>query len=341
MDIAYFGYLPNTDNVIGGGEVKTRSVLKALRMFGNVDKIQEYDTSDWKKHKLCLLTKLLYNAIKGNIIVFVSATNSFQRLIPILKVIHKVNEVEVHFIPVGNCMPQNFDTEKKKKEIGFVKGIYCQTETMKAALDDIGLSNTFVMHNFKFVESYCQHYTAKSPLRFVYFSRISEEKGIFECIDAIKKANVISQTCTLDIYGKIDPEIEEKFMRAIADSSDIKYEGNAAPDKSSYIIKDYYMVIFPTKYEGEGFPGVVIDSLAAGVPILTSRFGGFSDILKDGVDSLSFEFQNYDEMRDKLLFAIQNPEFVNKMRKMAHDNYKRYTPENEIRVLLSNIASGR
>lgn len=175
------------------------------------------------------------------------------------------------------------------------------------------------------------------PLKYVFLSRISEEKGIFECIDVIKRINRDSVKCELDIYGKIDSIIEERFFRAIDGDSSIRYKGIVQPQDAAAVLKPYYMLIFPTRYEGEGFPGAVIDAFAAGIPLLSSKFANYKDMLKDGYDSILFEFQDYGDMYRKMLFTIHNREIIERMRSNSCRNISKYEPEKEIEVIIRNM----
>ena len=50
----------------------------------------------------------------------------------------------------------------------------------------------------------------------------------------------------------------------------IKYGGLVPFDKSVEVLKNYFALLFPTYYEGEGFAGTLLDAMAAGVPVVAS-----------------------------------------------------------------------
>ncbi len=335
----YFGFMPKSEHVIGGGEVKTKTVLKALEKSNKFERIIAVDTSNWKKNIMSLAFKLLIGMIKTKYIIIVQSTSAFLSILPILNIMSKFFKNEIHFIPVGNCLISNFDKISKIKQINKIKGVYVQSESIKTKLDTIGVRSVHVMHNFKYINSYLVPYQSELPLKFVYLSRISEEKGIFECLDVFKKINHNSKRgkCVLDIYGIIDEKIAVQFEEIVNNSDIFSYRGIIKPEESSTIIRKYFMLVFPTKYDGEGFPGTVIDAFAGGVPLLVSRFSNFKDMLNDHVDCISFEFNNYEDMYDKLLYCIDHTEEINAMRIHSHHKYSRYTPEREINILLNNM----
>lgn len=111
------------------------------------------------------------------------------------------------------------------------------------------------------------------PLSLCTFSRVMKEKGIEDVVNAVKTVNEhFGRTVyTLDIYGQVDSAQTEWFneLKSIF-SSYIKY-GELVPfDKSVEVLKNYFALLFPTYYEGEGFAGTLLDVMAAGVPVIAS-----------------------------------------------------------------------
>lgn len=338
MKLAYFGYLPIEMEAMGGAEVKTKTVLKALRKESKIDKIKAFNTAGWKRHIVKLIFQLLYACFFFDSIIFVSAATTFNRILPYLLFFCKISKCEIHFIPVGDCEPKFFCTEKSKRRFSKIKGAYVQTELSYRKLKEIGFQNIYVMHNFKYVQSYSTDYDIGQGLRFVFFSRVSEVKGIFDTIRVFESLHEKGVNCFLDIYGKIDGEIEESFMRMIEkDKAFVKYKGVASPDESSSILKDYYMMVFPTKFSGEGFPGVILDAFAAGIPILSSHFRFYDDLLKDHYNSLVFDLDNFEDFEKKLIYACEHPDAICNMRSNSAAEYKKYSPEKEIGVLVDRL----
>lgn len=52
----------------------------------------------------------------------------------------------------------------------------------------------------------------------------------------------------------------------------IRYGGSVPFDKSVNVLKDYFALLFPTYYEGEGFAGTLIDAYSAGAPVIVIAF---------------------------------------------------------------------
>lgn len=337
MKIAYFGYLPIEMEAIGA-EVKTKNVLNALRKECKIDKMRAFNTAGWKRHIVRLILQLLYACFFFDSIIFVSATTTFNRILPFILFLCTISNCDIHFIPIGDCQAKFFCTEKSKRRFSKIKGAYVETELSYRKLKEIGFQNIYVMHNFKCLKAYLKDYDIGQGLRFVFFSRVTEGKGIFDAIRVFENLHDRGVNCFLDIYGKIDDEIEEAFMRMVErNKAFVKYKGVASPDESSSILKDYYMMVFPTKFFEEGFPGAILDVFAAGIPILSSHFRNYDDLLKDHYNSLVFDLNNFEDFQEKLIYACEHPNEICSMRSNSAAEYKKYSPEKEIRVLVDRL----
>ena len=75
----------------------------------------------------------------------------------------------------------------------------------------------------------------------------------------------------LDIYGPIEDGYEEELQRYV-DSSDgaVNYKGIVDYNDSVSVLNNYYMLLFPTSFYGEGFPGTLIDAFSAGLPVIAT-----------------------------------------------------------------------
>ena len=167
--------------------------------------------------------------------------------------------------------------------------------------------NCFYLENFRIIDNRPAMKTIinkDKPLKMVYVSRVSEEKGILDLMNIVNRINMQHRTqLCLDIYGEIDNQKRDinskKFFSFL--NENIKHCGVLDNKEVISAISKYDLFVFPTKYVGEGTPGVISESLIAGTPVLSSRFLQCDYILKDGFDSILFKFNDYDDLERKLI----------------------------------------
>jgi glycosyltransferase involved in cell wall biosynthesis len=109
-----------------------------------------------------------------------------------------------------------------------------------------------------------------TPLNLIFLSRLIPEKGIDEAISLVNQLNSIGKTTFLDIYGVGSDRDLENLKRKVSGNNFISYQGSVCPAQSSHVISKYHFLILPTRYYGECMPGVVVEALSSGTPVLTT-----------------------------------------------------------------------
>ncbi len=101
------------------------------------------------------------------------------------------------------------------------------------------------------------------PLKVLFLSRITPAKGVELAIEAVKRQNDRAGkiVCRLDIFGQLDPAYAEQFKKVKSTFLDtIRHLGFIDQKKFFEIVAGYDLLVFPTYYIGEGFPGVIINA---------------------------------------------------------------------------------
>lgn len=343
--------------VFDGQRIKVRTYKKCLEREGfNITFIE----LDKPAKRFFRILSEIKKGIKGcDVVVLITSDNGERVLIPYINKINKKYKKRFVFSQIGTSFlykyikpmseerknaffyNQDFTGLKPNKkticELKKIDAILAETDLINNAFAKFfGLDNCYCLTNFRDVIVDKDRKITDSNNKLIYLSRVMQRKGIFDLINAINKkpfANV-----SLDIYGSLymEPD-EEKLFYSLLDSR-IKYCGELNPDKTIQTIQKYDLLCFPTKCEGEGTPGCIVESLIAGTPVLSSDFTQSSELLKDGVDSLLYRFGDTDDLEQKLLFFVSGKCDVKTLKSNAFDSGKRFTYEynrnNFLRLIL-------
>ncbi len=252
--------------------------------------------------------------------------------------------IELYYAVVGGWLPEF--AEKDSRLTGLLKsldGIFVETRSMQTMLGKLGINNVKILPNFKRIQPLKTDelaYQTELPLKLCTFSRVMEEKGIGDAIRAVTEINteLKRNVYSLDIYGKVDSAYEEEFGRLITQSGEcVRYKGCVPPSDSTAIIKEYFMLLLPTRFKTEGFPGTAIDAFCAGVPTLVSRWDSCGDIIEDNYNGMIFDFCDIHDMKSKLIFAMDNIDVINNMKSNCIKTAQNYLPENVITKMLEEM----
>ncbi len=343
--VSVLGHFGEGLNLLNGQTVKTKIITEELQNQLGQERVMKIDTQGgWRT--LFKAPFQVFRALKNssNVLIF-PAHNGLRVYTPLLSIQkYLFKNRKLHYVVIGGWLPQFL--LKRRQLARMLKrfdGIYVETNTMKRALEEQGFSNVYVMPNCKKLKVLSKNelvYPSGEPYKLCTFSRVMKEKGIEDAIAAVEAVNEkMGRTVyTLDIYGQLDEsqtlwfdELQKVFP------SYVRYGGLVPFDKSVEVLKDYFALLFPTRFYTEGIPGTIIDAYAAGVPVISARWESFSDIVEENVTGIGYDFASAADLTKKLLYIAENTETICSMKTSCLDYSKRYFPEEAIRILTKNF----
>ncbi len=116
--------------------------------------------------------------------------------------------------------------------------------------------------------------------RFLFLGQLRREKGIAEAIAA---ARTLQGGASLTLHG---PPMRGFDIRPLLDHASCRYGGALAPDEIPSVLEAYDVLVFPSYHEGEGLPGVVVEALQLGLPVLASDWRALCELVEDGCNGL-------------------------------------------------------
>lgn len=148
-----------------------------------------------------------------------------------------------------------------------------ETQGVADELSAIGVRNIHLMPNFVdnlSVRRVTPRSLGSATLRFVFLSSVRDKKGVGTMVSAFRKAVAAGLDASLDIYGPIKVDFDCSILDGIGDREPISYRGAVPNSEVVETLAGYDCFVFPSEYEAEGFPAVLAEAMAAGLPILAS-----------------------------------------------------------------------
>jgi glycosyltransferase involved in cell wall biosynthesis len=130
----------------------------------------------------------------------------------------------------------------------------------------------------------------------VFFGQVKREKGVFDIIDALAERPALS----CDFYGPLLERDRVSFLARIAQSRNLKYRGALDPARVGDTMSTYDVLLLPTYHVGEGYPAVILEAFAAGIPVVASRWRSLPELVEDGVRGLLVPPQSPHKIREAL-----------------------------------------
>ena len=153
---------------------------------------------------------------------------------------------------------------------------------------------------------YTRCYDTLSSYNILFLGRVTEDKGIFELLEAIKTLARNDFKVRLYIIGAGDCLSKAEQWVAQNNLDDyISFEGFITDD---FIKREYYLKtdIFILPSYHEGFPRTLYEAMIFGIPIITTFVGGIPSIMKENINCLKIEPASSDSIVEAVKYAIEH-----------------------------------
>lgn len=278
-----------------GQTVKTRTVWRMLCERYGAESIVAVETLDYKREPLRVWREWRRCVRECDDVVVSLSHNGRRLFFPLLRRQAERRGKRVYHDLIGGWLVRDCECEPwlpaqlRSFEVNWV-----ESADLVEGLRAFGVENAEFLPNFKQIEPVLEEelvLPAAAPRRVCTFSRVMEQKGILDAVGAV--GQLVSEdgegSWELDVYGPVDSDFQGALDDALAAAPWARYCGSVAPESSVETLKPYWALLFPTRWRPEGFPGTVIDALAAGVPVVASRWRYYGEMLVDGETGTSYE----------------------------------------------------
>ncbi|EOX4427613.1 glycosyltransferase [Vibrio alginolyticus] len=142
-----------------------------------------------------------------------------------------------------------------------------------------------------------------SHIRLLYIGRLVEDKGILDVLNLARLLMKENVDYKLDVVGDIHPgnpsTLSEEQLSLLEKelAGNVQFHGYKSEVKEFYKRADVLLLL--SKHEG--FPVVVMESNAMGVPVLAYRVPGCEDAVCEGVNGYLANLSNIEEVKDLIV----------------------------------------
>lgn len=348
--ISIIGHFGGNKLFLDGQTVKTKILYDELKEKTNW-KILKVDTYYKKKNPIKLIFHTIRAILKSKDIIILLSGNGMKIYFPLLYFCSKGFKKNIYHDVIGGNLDNYVKKYPKyKKYLNEFRCNWVETQGLKNRLEKLGINNCEVIPNFKRLnivseEEITSKNNDKKVLKLCTFSRVMREKGISEAIDSVEELNderKDDNVFLLDIYGPIDSSYEEEFEDKIEKSSNkIRYCGKIPFDESVDILKQYDVLLFPTHWEGEGFPGTIIDAFSAGLPVIATEWNCNSEIIENNLDGIIYPNNDVKNLKEAIIEITSNEYVLKKMKKECLIKANKYSAESQIKKIINIIEKSK
>jgi glycosyltransferase involved in cell wall biosynthesis len=156
--------------------------------------------------------------------------------------------------------------------------------------------------------------------RFLFLAQLRREKGVIEAVTA---ARALPAGASLTVCG---PAMAGFDIESLAPHARWRFAGAVASADVPRVLAEHDVLVFPSYHAGEGLPGIVIEAMQAGLPVIAARFRALGELVEDDVNGLLVAPRDVAELSAAMLRLVEDPELVTRLAAGARRTGDAYRP---------------
>lgn len=205
------------------------------------------------------------------------------------------------FLNADHIIVLSSEFKEKLREWGYKGEITTETTVVDENL----------LEEFNFIEK------KSEDINLLFLSRIEKDKGVFEAVDAVFSLLNKGKDIEFSIAGNGTAMNELKNRVNNLHTDKINLKGYVKGEDKTDSFSTANLFIFPSVH-GEGMPNSILEAMAFGLPVLTTRVGGIPDFFEEGKMGLFLDNRKPEHIAEKIEYLLDRPEL---MKEMSEYNY--------------------
>ncbi len=173
-------------------------------------------------------------------------------------------------------------------------------------------------------------------INILFVGRPEKRKGLRYLLRAFAKIKAAQPKTRLVIVGGYDARQKRAYERWVGESnlSDVEFIGFAPDGELPRYHRSAHIFCAPnTGNESQGI--ILLEAMAAGLPVVASNLGGFAEVITHGVDGLLVRPKDSDALTDSLIELVKYPELRRELGAKGKESAEHYSWERVSQRVLS------
>jgi glycosyltransferase involved in cell wall biosynthesis len=167
--------------------------------------------------------------------------------------------------------------------------------------------------------------TAGNRVRILFVANLNESKGTLVLLDALAMLLSEGYRVEADLVGEItDPTVRagiEKRMENAALQANVRLRGVLVGEDKWKAYCEADLFVFPTFYESESFPLVLIEAMEFQLPVVSTKWRGVQSVVADGETGFLTRIQDPAATAEAISRLLRDPELAMRMGRAGRARY--------------------
>lgn len=205
-----------------------------------------------------------------------------------------------------------------------------QCSKNKTHVHHMGVDTEFFKPGNKLIENY-------SNIKILSVCRLVPKKGISDAIKAVARVNDRHHKTRLQYVvvgdGPLRQQLQNYAKELGLSGGIVKFVGYKSPIEIKELLKKSHIFLAPSKKskdgDMEGIPVSLMEAMAMGLTVLSTKHSGIPELVEDGVSGYLFAEGDSDAIAEKIVYLSNNPQEIeitgNRARKKIERDFNSQT----------------
>ena len=165
----------------------------------------------------------------------------------------------------------------------------------------------------------------------VFVGTVWETKGLDILLTALSKVILVYPDCRLVVVGTVERQNNRKMIelsKSLGISGNVDFVGSANRDELPALYWNSDIAVLPSRREALGV--VVLEAMAAGVPVVASNTGGIPEIISDEICGVLFTPGDSEMLANSIISLLDNKNIMNSLSKAGIERAKEFSSDNMV-----------
>jgi glycosyltransferase involved in cell wall biosynthesis len=186
----------------------------------------------------------------------------------------------------------------------------------------------YIVHNG--VDDHYSAYRSNSPdqdsiPKILFVGSLRESKGVLVLLEACKILHHINMDFELNIMGQFKTEQFKAEVFSRIDTyelqSKVRFLGVLTADEKWEAYAEADIFCFPTFFESESMPRVIIEAMQFALPVVSTMWRGVPSLVQDGQTGYLVPIKDSSSVAERLERLIRNPHLAKQMGQKGRERY--------------------
>jgi glycosyltransferase involved in cell wall biosynthesis len=182
----------------------------------------------------------------------------------------------------------------------------------------------------------------------LFLSTLMASKGTLDLLRSLQlvaaKNGATRSIFAGEWYSPSESKAAEQLLAVLPDHSKPEFVGAVGPSRKYELLQASAIFVLPTFYLFEGHPYVILEAMAAGLPVISTKWACIPEMVEDGVNGFLIEPGDTEQLAELILMLLKDSKLRRKMGQASRERYlKDFTFEifsNRIRGVFETALDG-